>query len=287
MTEKAMQNRTTILSLENAIYNMDCIEGMRLAESNTVDLVLTDPPFAIDFEAQRTNYNRKGSRVLEGYNEIQPEDYLEFSRAWIREAARLLKPSGSMFIFSGYNNLKDILIAVDEASLTTVNHIIWKYQFGVVTRRKFVTSHYHVLYVCKNDKLRKFFPYSRFGKDDTKQNGGSLRYQDMEDVWVIPREYWTGSIKTPTKLPAEIIRKILSYTTEPGDLVLDPFLGSGQTAVVSKMEGRRYAGFEIVEEYFKFASERINSGRYLIEADEPTTGRPDRAIRAQPILNFD
>lgn len=69
--------------------------------------------------------------------------------------------------------------------------------------------------------------------------------------------------------------------------MLDPFLGSGQTAVVSKMEGRRYAGFEIVEEYFKFASERIETGRYLIEADGPTTGMQDRAIRTQPGLNFD
>jgi len=103
----------------------------------------------------------------------------------------------------------------------TVNHIIWKYQFGVVTKRKFVTSHYHCLYVCKNDEKRKFFPYSRYGKEEDDKNGGSLHYKDKEDVWIIKREYWTGDQKTPTKLPAELIKKILMYSSEEGDIVLD------------------------------------------------------------------
>ena len=62
-----------------------------------------------------------------------------------------------------------------------------------------------------------------------------MHYKDKEDVWEIKREYWTGDEKTPTKLPAEIIKKILQYSSEEGDLVFDPFLGSGQTAVVSKL----------------------------------------------------
>ena len=69
-----------------------------------------------------------------------------------------------MYIFSGWNNLKDILIAIDNVGLTVINHIIWKYQFGVVTKNKFVTSHYHCLYVCKNPKKRKFYSFSRYGK---------------------------------------------------------------------------------------------------------------------------
>jgi site-specific DNA-methyltransferase (adenine-specific) len=85
--------------------------------------------------------------------------------------------------------------------------LIWKYQFGLVTSRKYVTSHYHCLYVCLDDKKRKFFPYSRFNKEAKDKKGNSLHYQDKEDVWVINREYWNGDIKTPTKLPAEIIKK--------------------------------------------------------------------------------
>lgn len=93
-----------------------------------------------------------------------------------------------------------VRVALDEIGFITVNHIIWKYQFGVVTRRKFVTSHYHCLYVCKGDEKRKFFPYARFGKQSENELGRSLHYEDKEDVWVIKREYWHGDQKTPTKL---------------------------------------------------------------------------------------
>ncbi len=170
-----------------------------------------------------------------------------------------------MYVFSGWNNLKDILTALDDNGFTTINHIIWKYQFGVVTSKKFVTSHYHCIFVCKDDKKRKFFPYSRFKKEAKTPDGQSLHYKDKEDVWVINREYWTGDDKTPTKLPAEIIKKILQYSSKKTDLVLDPFLGSGQVAVVSKMLGRKYLGFEIVKQYYNFASKRLQKNTYRLK----------------------
>ncbi|MEX0656109.1 MAG: site-specific DNA-methyltransferase [Nitrosopumilaceae archaeon] len=238
--------------LENTIFNQDCIDGMRLIPTNHVDLIITDPPFAIDFKAARANYNRKKSNVLEGYNEIKQKDYYEFSYRWLKEAYRILKDSGSMFVFSGWTNIRDILNAICEVEFELINEIIWKYQFGVVTKNKFVSSHYHCLYVCKNDSKRRFYRNCRF-------MDGSERYRDMEDVWIIKREYWRGEKKTPTKLPSEIIRKILQYASLEGDLVLDPFLGSGQVAVVSKEMNRKYLGFEIVKEYFDFAKERLNN----------------------------
>lgn len=258
----------------NFIQNADCVEGMQELPSESIDLIVTDPPFAIDFKAKRSNYNRKDTRVLEGYTEIQADKYLEFTRNWMTEAHRLLKRSGSAFVFSGWNNLKDILNVIDETGFTTVNHLIWKYQFGVATRRKFVSSHYHCLFICKNDKERKFFIDSRYSKEDQVNGGGSLRYRDMEDVWVINREYWTGDIKTPTKLPRELIQKILAYTSEEGDIVLDPFLGSGQVAVVAQMMGRKYIGYEVVKEYFEFAQTRLQEKQYRVRANDisPTTG---------------
>jgi site-specific DNA-methyltransferase (adenine-specific) len=249
----------------NKIYNQDCIEGMNLIPNDAVDLIITDPPFAINFKAKKANYNRTGSRVLEGYKEISQEDYYEFTLNWMKQCFRILKETGSMYVFSGWNNLRDILNAIEELGFITVNHIIWKYQFGVVTNRRYVSSHYHCLFICKNDKKRKFFPYERFGKNEKDENGGSLHYQDKEDVWQIKREYWNGEVKTPTKLPAEIIKKILQYSSEKNDLVFDPFLGSGQTAVVSKMENRNYAGFEIVKKYFDFINERLDSNSYRIK----------------------
>lgn len=268
----------------NKIYNMDCLEGMKLIPDNAIDLVITDPPFAIEFKAKRSNYHRTQSRVLEGYNEIPKEKYYAFTVKWMKECFRILKKSGSMYVFSGWNNLQDILNAIDNVGFITVNHIIWKYQFGVVTERKYVTSHYHCLYVCKNDDKRKFFPYARFGKDERTSEGRSLHYEDKEDVWYIKREYWTGDQKTPTKLPAELIKKILMYSSEKDDVVLDPFLGSGQVAVVSKLLGRQYIGFEIVKEYYEFAKNRLEKDIYRIKNLEELNKTPTLDLFSRDVL---
>jgi site-specific DNA-methyltransferase (adenine-specific) len=242
----------------NQIYNMDCIKGMSLIPKNSIDLIVTDPPFAIDFKTTRSNYNRKDSNVIDGYSDIAVTDYPKFTIGWMSQAFRVLAKHGSMFVFSGWNNLKDILVASDEIGFTTVNHIIWKYQFGVVCKRRFVTSHYHCLFLCKDDAKRTFFNNSRYNKEDKTENGGSMRYKDMEDVWTINREYWRETEKTPNKLPAELIEKILMYTSQVNDVVLDPFSGSGQVAIVSKTLNRKFIGFEIIENYYNFSQKRLN-----------------------------
>lgn len=249
----------------NKIYNSDCITGMSSLPPKAIDLIITDPPFAINFKSSKANYNRTASRVIKGYNEIRPEDYYDFTYSWMAEAYRILKESGSMYVFSGWNNLKDILMALDDVGFVTVNHIIWKYQFGVVTKKKFVTSHYHCLYVCKNLKKRKFFPFSRFKKQSKTKEGRSHHYKDKEDVWDIKREYWTGDEKTPTKLPAELIKKIIQYSSKKNDIILDPFLGSGQVAVIGKSLGRKFLGYEIVKKYYNFAKKRLDKNVYRLK----------------------
>jgi len=222
---------------EDTLYVGDALALLPQIPEGSIDLIVTDPPFAIDFKAQRLNYNRTGSNVLEGYQEIPEAEYGDFTRRWIAEAARALSPTGSMYIFSGWNRLRDILEGIDDAGLTTVNHLIWKYQFGVFTKKKYVTSHYHILFVVKNPKHYTFNKIDHY----------------PEDVWVIKREYWKGKKKTPTKLPSELVKKILSYSSNPGDLVLDPFLGSGTVAAVAHQEDRHFLGFEVVPEYCDFA----------------------------------
>jgi site-specific DNA-methyltransferase (adenine-specific) len=228
---------------EDTLYEGDALALMPQVPDGAVDLIVTDPPFAIDFKAQRLNYNRTGSNVLEGYHEIPKEEYGEFTRRWMKEAARVLSPTGSMYIFSGWNRLRDILEGIDTAGFTTINHLIWKYQFGVFTKKKYVTSHYHILFVAKDPKQYTFNKIDHY----------------PEDVWVINREYWKGRKKTPTKLPSELVKKILSYSSNPGDLVLDPFLGSGTVAVVARQEGRHFLGFEVVPEYCTFAKDALSS----------------------------
>ena len=261
-------DRTDFATPEDVIYNEDCITGMARLPEGFVDLVITDPPFGIDFKAKQSYYNRTSDNVLEGYGEVSQSEYSLFTLTWIREMQRVLKPSGSAFIFSGWNNLRDVLNAIEFLGLKTINHVIWKYQFGVITKRKFVTSHYHCLYVAKDDRFRSFHIDSRYRQSDRTDDDRSARYRDLEDVWVINREYWRGDTKTPTKLPFELVKKILDYASRPGELVLDPFLGSGQVAVVAKMLDRRYLGFEIVEEYYQFARERLQSGSYRISIDQ-------------------
>jgi site-specific DNA-methyltransferase (adenine-specific) len=233
---------------KDRLYHGDALRLMPLIPSCSIDLVVTDPPFAIDFRAQRLNYNRTGGNVLEGYAEIAPDDYGSFTSCWLREAYRVLSGSGSIYVFSGWNRLKDVLYGLDAAGFHTVNHIIWKYQFGVFTRKKYVTSHYHILFAVKNPRTYTFNKVEHY----------------PEDVWVINREYWKGKKKTPTKLPGALIRKILMFSSNPGDIILDPFSGSGTVAVVSKEMGRHFLGFELVEDYYTFASERIASN------DEPS-----------------
>ncbi|HEC79615.1 MAG TPA: site-specific DNA-methyltransferase, partial [Firmicutes bacterium] len=187
------------------IYCGDALKLMKNIPDESIDLVVTDPPFAIDFQAKRTNYNRTHDRVLEGYNEIPKEEYYYFTLKWIDETRRIIKKTGSIYIFSGWTNLKDILNSVDEVGLNTINHLIWKYQFGVYTRRKYVTSHYHILFVVKDDKKYKFNKIEDY----------------PEDVWIINREYWTGKIKTPTKLPVELVKRIICFSSDEGDIVFD------------------------------------------------------------------
>ena len=146
-----------------------------------------------------------------------------------------------MYVFSGWTNLKDILNALDKVGFITINHIIWKYQFGVFTKKKYVTSHYHILFVAKDENKYRFNKVEHY----------------PEDVWSIKREYWHGQLKPPTKLPRAIIKKILDFSSKKGDIVFDPFLGSGMTAIVSKMMGRHYLGFEIVKGYYDFAIEKL------------------------------
>jgi site-specific DNA-methyltransferase (adenine-specific) len=227
---------------EDALFEGDALSLLPQVPDGSVDLIVTDPPFAINFKAQRLNYNRAGSNVLEGYRDIPEAEYGEFTRRWIAEAERVLVPTGSMYIFSGWNRLRDILEGIDSAGLTTINHLIWKYQFGVFTKKKYVTSHYHILFVVKDPKHYTFNKIDHY----------------PEDVWVINREYWKGRKKTPTKLPSELVKKILCYSSNPGDLVLDPFLGSGTVVVVAQQEARHFLGFEVVPEYCTFAQAALS-----------------------------
>jgi len=145
---------------------------------------------------------------------------------------------------SGYTNLIHILNALKETSLEEVNHIIWKYNFGVYTRKKYISSHYHILYYKKPGGRSTFNQFARFGREDLDEGGKSKNYSDREDVWVINREYKRGQVKNKNQLPLGLLIKMILYSTDEGDRVCDFFLGGFGTAKVALGLGRRAVGFE-------------------------------------------
>lgn len=235
----------------STFYNGDCITGSaeHIAD-NSLDLIITDPPYGINGDRLHRHYNRDEEYVVGGYVEIPRADYAKFSSRWIKEAERVLRPGGSLYIVSGYTNLIDLLNALQSTSLREINHIIWKYTFGVFTRRKFVSSHYHILFYEKPGGRRTFNLESRYGLQEKTVNGRSLNNFDREDVWTIHREYKPGKVKNKNELPTQLLIKMIQYSSNEGDVVGDFFLGGFSTAAVALGLNRRAVGFEISPQIF-------------------------------------
>ncbi len=243
----------TPVSLKNgAFYNCDCITGAReYIPDNSVDLIITDPPYGINGDKLHKHYNRNEEFVVGGYVEIPQNEYADFSILWITEAERVLRPGGSLYIVSGYTNLIDILNALRNTRLNEINHIIWKYNFGVFTRQKYVSSHYHILFYEKPGGTRTFNLESRYGLDERNGENRSLNNYDREDVWVINREYKPGQVKNKNELPTKLLIKMMQYSSNEGDLICDFFLGGFSTAKVAIGLNRKVTGFEISREMFE------------------------------------
>lgn len=242
-------------------YNEDCITGAQAhIADNSVDLIITDPPYGIGGHTLHKHYHRKEEYVLGGYVEIPLAEYEEFTFQWIRQAERILRPGGSIYILSGYTNLRHILNALHETCLNEVNHIIWKYNFGVYTIKKYVSSHYHILFYVKPGAEYTFNTHCRFGPQEKRQeDNGSLNYTDREDVWIIPREYKPGRQKNKNELPKALLEKIILYSSNEGDLVCDLFLGGFSTARIAIGLNRRAMGFELSNNLFDYQISKIKS----------------------------
>ena len=265
----------------STFYNGDCISGTaKHIADNSVDLIITDPPYGINGDMLHRHYNRNEDFVVAGYVEIPRADYADFSVRWIKEAERVLRPGGSIYIVSGYTNLIDLLNALKQTSLKEVNHIIWKYNFGVFTRRKYVSSHYHILFFEKPGGKRTFNLESRYGLQEKTPYGRSLNNVDREDVWIINREYKPGQMKNKNELPPKLLIKMIQYSSNEGDLVADLFCGGFSTAAVAIGLNRRAVGFEISPQIFnaKIGHIKTLTPGYLVPSmPNPATGIPENS----------
>jgi site-specific DNA-methyltransferase (adenine-specific) len=248
-------------------YNEDCIEGARKhLKSNSIDLIICDPPYGINGDKLDKHYNRDESNVIDGYVEVSEKEYPEFSQNWTKEAARVLRPGGSIYIISGYSQLRHVLNALANTNLQEKNHIIWKYNFGVYTSKKYISSHYHILYYIKPNGNVTFNTNSFFADYEKNETGGSMNYLDREDVWIINREYKPGQVKNKNELPKSLLTKMILYSSNPDDMVCDFFLGSFSTAKIAVGLNRRACGFELNRNAFDYQIkeiEKIKSGELL------------------------
>jgi len=215
-----------VLSIdEDHVVIFDDFRNVKL--DDRADLVFADPPFGIEFKGNLETYHRTPDAL--SYVEVPTEEYPSFIQSLLGWSHNVLKSSGSMWLLSGWNNLGTVLDAVDRAGFHVLNHCIWKYQFGVFTKRRFTTSHYHLLLLVKDPDDYVFNKPEHYA----------------EDVWYIKRPYRHGVKTAGNELPDELVEKCINTSSNRGDLVIDPVLGSGTTMRTCLRMSRRCIGIEI------------------------------------------
>ena len=229
------------------IEQTDCIDFLKKLPNASVDLILTDPPFGINEKKFQNHYNRKKELVLDGYQEAPLDiSYEDWVYSWAKEFDRVLKPDGSILIISGWTNEADIQYAIRRTKkFKMINHLIWHYNFGVYTKNKFVSSHYHILYYARNNGKPYFNRNAFYHDHDRNQSGGSQVYQDLQDVISIKREYHHHQIKNCNRLPTKLVEKLIQHTTKKNDVILDLFGGSFTIAKTALKLGRSAWSCEI------------------------------------------
>jgi len=224
------------------VYNQSCVEGMREhVADESVDLVFTDPPYGIDGDELDVHYHRDESKVVPGYIDVPLTQYAQFSLDWIRECERVLRPGGSMYIVSGYTNLHHVLNALHSTSLVEINHVIAQYSFGVSTKNKYVSSHYHVLFWAKPDRGQNKRTFNSNWKFTDQKDS----YHDRLSVQNMPRDYKPGQVRNKNQLSEDFIEKFIKYSSNRGDTVLDCFGGGLTTGRTALRWGRNFVGFEL------------------------------------------
>jgi DNA modification methylase len=250
--------------LLNKIICGDCIEVLGKIHRPFADLIIADPPFNIGYKYD--NYN----------DNIEKAEYLAWSKKWINECYRVLKNSGSFYIAIGDEFVADIKLMAEEKGLFMRNWIIWHYTFGQQTKNKFARAHTHILYFVKDknnftfigDTLRVISDRQKVYKDKRAYREGKM----PDDVWdEYPRICGTFEerMNFPCQMPESLLARIIRVSSKPKKWVLDPFSGSGTTAVVAAKLGRKYTGIEISSDYVEKSRRRIEEfGNTAVEGEE-------------------
>ena len=255
------------------VWTGDCVRLLERMPAGSVDLAFADPPFNIGYE-----YDVYEDRRGKG-------EYLEWTDKWLAALKRVLKPTGSLWVAIGDEYAAEVKVRLDALGLTMRNWIVWHYTFGVNCTRKFNRSHAHVFYYVADPKDFTFnagavrVPSARMttyadrranpvGKlpDDTwvlRPQETEDHFQPESDTWYVSRVCGTFKERTghPCQMPEAVLERIVRVATDEGDLVLDPFAGSGTTLAVAKRLRRRYLGMELSEDYAGAVRSRLAAVR--------------------------
>lgn len=257
----------------DTVVRGDCVEWMRRQQNPFAKLIFADPPFNIGYEYDK--YKDSVPRHL----------YIQWTQEWVRLASKCLTKDGSMFVAIGDDYAAEMKLALDCAGLAMRNWIIWHYTFGVACKNKFNRSHTHIFYYVKNPKeftfngetIRVASARSTIYKDKRSARGGKnpddtwvVRpqadrsfYGPDDDTWFVSRVCGTFKERGghPCQMPVTLMERIVKVASNKGDIVFDPFAGSGSTLVAAKKLKRKYLGIELSENYAKKIEERLNKER--------------------------
>lgn len=276
------------------LYQGDCLEGLGRLAAGVVDLAFADPPFNIGYDYDLYQDRRRR------------DDYLAWSRRWGQAVARVLKPTGTFWLAIGDEYAAELkLLFQDGLGFTCRNWVVWYYTFGVHCTKKFSRSHAHLFYFVKDPKHFTFndgavrVPSARQlvyadARADARgrlpDDTWILRPQDVpegfgagEDTWYFPRVCGTFRERAGwhgCQMPEQLLGRIIRACSHPGDVVLDPFAGSGTTLAVAKKLGRRWLGFELSANYAARVQARLDGvvpGQPLEGAEEPRVSAPSTA----------
>ena len=267
----------------NTIINGECVSEMKKLPDSCIDLIIADPPYNLskggewkwDNSVELRGMGGNWNKVMQEWDDFTFESYMTFTKAWLTEAKRILKPTGSMWIFGTYHNIGVINVICQILGIEIINEVVWykRNAFPNLAKRRMTASHETILWCNKGGKKREYYfdyEYSKngdFSYDNLKASG-----KQMRTVWDIPnnkekRELIYG--KHPTQKPIRILKRMIKLASKEGDIMLTPFSGSGSECVAAKMTGRKYIGFELDDSYCQIANNRLNH----VEENEEQLGQ--------------
>jgi modification methylase len=246
--------------IDEDVIDGDCLAVMAGLPAGSVDLVFADPPYNLQLngELHRPD-NSRVDGVAEDWDKFADfAAYDRFTHAWLSAARRLLKPSGALWVIGSYHNIFRIGAALQDLGFWILNDVVWRKSNPMPNfhGRRFTNAHETLLWCAADRNARYTFNY-----DAMKALNDELQ---MRSDWLIPicggperlRDE-SGRKAHPTQKPEALLHRVLLASTRPGDLVLDPFCGTGTTGAVAKRLGRRFIGIEREPGYAALARERI------------------------------